>query len=156
MANEGPLGGSKPWAQAHDPGVRVEPVHLRLPQGDIGAGAGTGGGGGAPPSDGGTAGGGTPPPSGMRLDHFVGAVGLSVAAAAQNLRATPVPAGTPGVELRSATLTLKASVTWDAQGVMHLSPAKPGEAESALSQLVLAFEPVPRLPVLERRGTETA
>ena len=87
-----------------------------------------------------------------RLEHFVGAVGLSgAAAAAQNPRATPVPPGVPGVELRETTLTLKANVTWDAQGAMHRSPAKPGDSEAPLSQLLLAFEPVPRLPARKGR-----
>ena len=105
-----------------------------------------------PPAGGGGAGEGTPV-TGMPLAAFIAAIGRSVAAAAQDLRAMPVASGAPGVELRGASLTIKGVVTWDPVGTLRLQPAQPGDAEAAVSQLLLNYEPVPRLPAPGPAGT---
>lgn len=97
---------------------------------------------GGPPSGGGA---GTEPPAGILLAAFISAVGNSVAGAAQDLRARAAPAGAPGVELRGASLTIKAMITWERAGTVRLQPAKPGDPDSVVSQVVLTYEPVPRL-----------
>ncbi len=103
----------------------------------VGAGGSVPGGGG--PGEGGSA-------LGVPLPAFIAAVGRSVAVAAQDLRAMPAPSGALGVELRNASLTIKAVVSWDAAGTLRLQPAAPGDTETAISQLLLNYEPVPRLP----------
>ncbi len=115
----------------------------------LGAGA-TPPNGGEPPSG---AGGGAEPPAGLPFAAFISAVGSGVAAAAQDLRTKPAPAGAPGVELRSASLTIKGVVTWDDAGAVRLQPAKPGDADSVVSQVLLTYEPVPRLMPTGKAGT---
>lgn len=114
------------------------------------------GGGGTPPPGGRPSsgdGGGTEPPVGLPLVAFISAVGHSVATAAQDLRSKPAPAGAPGVELRGASLTIKGIVTWDEGGSLRLRPAKPGDADSVVSQVLLTYEPVPRLTAPTKTGS---
>ncbi len=110
----------------------------------------TGAGGGSTTGGGGESG---APAPGMPLPAFIAAVGRSVATAAQDLRAMPVPRGAPGVELRGASLTIKGVVNWDPAGTLRLQPAQPGDAETAVSQLLLNYESVPRLPTSDPTGT---
>ncbi len=86
------------------------------------------------------------PTTGIPLASFILAVGKSVEAAAQDLRASVLPPGAPGVELRGASLTIKGVLTWDLQGAQMLRPARPADAEPTVSQLVLTYETAPRVP----------
>ena len=130
------------------PGTTV-PSQPTIPIAKIGPPTGAGGGA---TTGGGGPGAGAPTP-GMPLHAFIAAVGRSVAAAAQDLRVMPVPSGAPGVELRGASLTIKGVVNWDLAGTLRLQPAQPGDAETAISQLLLNYESVPRLPTAGPTGT---